>query len=259
MNKSTLGGIGLAILGIALGLYLEGGKIAQLLQPTAALIVFGGTLGAVLVQFPFSAVMDAGRRLRAIFTADDDPTPHLIDQLRGFAARAMRSGIVSLDSELSAVDDPFLRKALMLAVDGANVNEVRQRMELEIELEAERDAMVARVFEAAGGFAPTIGILGAVIGLIQVMQRLQSMSEVGKGIAVAFVATIYGVGSANLFLLPCAGRVRILARRKQALRELMLEGVISIMQKVHPRSLETKLSAYLRKPSSKRRERLVAS
>jgi chemotaxis protein MotA len=131
-------------------------------------------------------------------------------------------------------------------------------MELEMDSEADREELLPRVFEAAGGFAPTIGILGAVIGLIQVMQKLASIDEVGKGIAVAFVATIYGVGSANIFFLPCAGRIKIMIRRKQVLRELMLEGVISIVEKTNPRFLEARLAPYLDGPIEISKEKVVA-
>jgi len=134
---------------------------------------------------------------------------------------------------------------MTLAVDGTHASDLRQRMEFEMDTEADREDLIPKVFEAAGGFAPTIGILGAVIGLIQVMQRLENINEVGKGIAVAFVATIYGVGSANILFLPCAGRIKIMMRRKQVLRELMLDGVISIVEKLNPRVFESKFSTYL--------------
>jgi len=147
---------------------------------------------------------------------------------------------------------------MTLAVDGTHSAELRQTMELEMDLECDNEDMIPRVFEAAGGFAPTIGILGAVIGLIQVMQRLQNINEVGKGIAVAFVATIYGVGSANMFFLPCAGRIKILMQRKQVIRELMLLGVISLVERTNPMVLEAKLSAYLSKPHAAAKEKLVA-
>jgi len=132
-------------------------------------------------------------------------------------------------------------------------------MEFEMDNEADKEDLIPKVFEAAGGFAPTIGIIGAVIGLIQVMQRLQNINEVGKGIAVAFVATIYGVGSANILFLPCAGRIKILMRRKQVLRELMLDGVVSMVDKVNPRVFEAKFASYLATPGGAARvARLVS-
>jgi chemotaxis protein MotA len=253
-----LSGIGIALAGIAIGLFLDGGKVGQMLQPTAALIVFGGTIGAVLVQFPFSIVAQAARQLKYIFVHVEDPAPQLIEDLTRYAVITRRSGLMSLDSELESIEDPFLKKALTLAVDGTHSTELRNRMELEMDREADNEDLSPKVFESAGGFAPTIGILGAVIGLIQVMQRLENINEVGKGIAVAFVATIYGVGSANIFFLPCAGRIKMLMRRKQVLRELMLDGVVSIVEKTNPRVLEAKLAVYLNRPADTSREKLAA-
>jgi chemotaxis protein MotA len=258
VNKSTLSGIFVALAGISVGLYLDGGKVGQLLQPTAALIVFGGTLGAVMVQFPFSVVLQAAGQLKKIFVGVEDPAAQLIGDLTRYATKARRNGLVSLDPELQVIEDPFLKKAMTLAVDGFPANELRPMMELEMDKESDREEMIPKVYEAAGGFAPTIGILGAVIGLIQVMQRLQSINEVGKGIAVAFVATIYGVGSANIFFLPFAGRVKIAMRRKQVLRELMLEGVISIVERTSPRALESKLGVYLSRGPEASKLKLVA-
>jgi chemotaxis protein MotA len=250
VDKSTLGGIGLAVAGIAVGLYLDGGKVGQLLQPTAALIVFGGTLGAVMVQFPFSVVKQAVGQLKAVFIGQKDPAAQLIEDLTRYAVRARKNGLMSLDSELELIQDPFLKKAMTLAVDGTHSPDLRHRMEFEMDSEADREDLIPKVYEAAGGFAPTIGIIGAVIGLIQVMQRLENINEVGKGIAVAFVATVYGVGSANIFFLPCAGRIKILMRRKQVLRELMLDGVISIVDKINPRVFEAKFATYLGGPAA---------
>lgn len=167
-----------------------------------------------------------------------------IRQLVQYAHKARREGIVSLDSNLQEVANPFLKKSLMLAVDGTEPQELRKIMELELNNQAEQEEQLPQVFESAGGFAPTIGIIGAVLGLIQVMQHLDKMDEVGKGIAVAFVATIYGVGSANLLYLPAAGKMRIRIRDEQILREMTLEGVVSILEGIHPQTLETKLSGF---------------
>lgn len=245
MDKSTIGGIFLAVGGILAGLLLEGGKITQIIQPTAAMIVLGGTLGAVMVQFPLATVGQALKALTRVFLDRTQDPRKLIQELVKFALRARKGGIVSLDSELPQVTDPFLKKALTLAVDGIEPEELRKMMELEIDNEAEHSEKIAQVFESAGGFAPTIGIIGAVLGLIQVMQHLENIDEVGKGIAVAFVATIYGVGSANLVFLPSAGKLKIKGREDQVLREMTLEGVISILEGMNPRILETKLLGYL--------------
>jgi len=244
MDKSSFLGVGVALGGILLGLLLEGGKIAQILQPTAAIIVFGGTLGAVMLQFPLRVIFAAGRRLGQVFR-DNTPDPSLlIQELVGHAKQARREGVVSLDAELPNIADPFLKKALMLAVDGTEPQEIRDIMTLELDNQSEHEEHLPRVFESAGGFAPTIGIIGAVLGLIQVMQHLDNINEVGRGIAVAFVATIYGVGSANLFLLPASGKIKIRIRQEQIRREMMLEGVVSILEGMNPRMLETKLQSF---------------
>ena len=257
VNRSTFGGIILAIVGITVGLYLDGGNVGQMLQPTAALIVFGGTFGAVMVQFPFSIVKQAVMQLKGVFMGVNDPASQLIEDLLRYSRVARRNGLVSLDAELELVEDPFLRKTLTLAVDGTDPSNLRQTMELEMDREADIDDLIPKVFEAAGGFAPTIGILGAVIGLIQVMQRLENINAVGKGIAVAFVATLYGVGSANILFLPIAGRLKTVMQRRQVLRELMLDGVISIVEKTNSRALESKLSVYRSGPAQSEKVKLV--
>jgi chemotaxis protein MotA len=245
VDKSSLGGILLALGGVIAGLLLEGGNLRQVLQPTAAMIVFGGTLGAVMLQFPLPVVMQALRRLSSVFSSPRQHPEATIQRLVEYAQKARRQGIVSLDSELNSIDDPFLKKSLMLAVDGTEPDELRKIMELELDNQAEYEEQVPQVFESAGGFAPTIGIIGAVLGLIQVMQHLDKIDEVGRGIAVAFVATIYGVGSANLLYLPVSGKMKLRIREEQITREMTLEGVASILEGMNPRILETKLLGFL--------------
>ena len=245
MDKATLGGLLLALGGIFLGLFLEGGNVGQLLQPTAAMIVFGGTLGAVLINFPLGVVWSAFLRLANMFREPGNSARAMIETLVTYANRARREGIVSLDADLVNIPEPFLRRSLMLAVDGTEPQEVRKIMELALDNIEEQEDKIPQVFEAAGGFSPTIGIIGAVLGLIQVMQHLDKIDEVGKGIAVAFVATIYGVGAANLFLLTTAGKLRIRIRDEQIIREMTLEGVVSILEGMNPRILEEKLLGFL--------------
>ena len=245
MDKATLAGLFLAVGGILFGLMLEGGNLSQILQPTAAMIVFGGTLGAILIQFPLVVVLNAFRRLAHVFLEPGDNARSTIDVLVKYANQARREGIVSLDKELANIREPFLRRSLMLAVDGTEPQELRKIMELELDNQEEQEEKSPQVFESAGGFSPTIGIIGAVLGLIQVMQHLDKIDEVGKGIAVAFVATIYGVGAANLFFLPTAGKLKIRIRDEQVIREMTLEGVISILEGMNPRMLEAKLLGFL--------------
>ena len=245
MDKASIGGVFLALAGILAGLLIEGGTLAQILQPTAALIVFGGTLGAVLLQFPLSTVIGAFRSLGHVFAAPRKHNAQLIAMLVNFANKARRQGVVSLDSDLQSIQDPFLKQALMLAVDGTEPSDLRRIMRVSLDSSMEDDEQLPAVFESAGGFSPTIGILGAVLGLIQVMQHLDNIHEVGRGIAVAFVATIYGVGLANLFFLPFAGKMRIRIREGHRRREMLLEGVISILEGMNPRMLEIKLAGFV--------------
>lgn len=254
MDGASLAGILLAVAGILAGLLLEGGHVGQVVQPTAAMIVFGGTLGAVMLQFPASTVLRAFQRLARVFLHRGDQGKALLEQIVLFANKARRHGIISLDQELARITDPFLRQALMLAVDGTEPTELRRIMELQIENTGENESRIPAVFESAGGFSPTIGIIGAVIGLIQVMQHLDHMDQVGRGIAVAFVATIYGVGSANIFFLPAAGKLKQRARDDQRLREMALEGVISIIEGMNPRMIEIKLESFRGGPPAKSRQ-----
>jgi len=243
-DVATLCGLGLALGGILGGLILEGGTIAEVLQPTAAMIVFGGTIGAVMVATPLRVVLAAVKELFSVFFEKQQDPEAVIEEIIGYATKARKNGIVSLEEESEAVEDRFLRKALTLAVDGTDLQEIRKMMELEIALEEQRSEARAKVFEQAGGYAPTIGIIGAVMGLIQVMKHLANIDEVGKGIAVAFVATIYGVGSANIFFIPAANKIRARAHAASQLRELMLDGVAGIVEGLNPKLIRSKLEAY---------------
>jgi chemotaxis protein MotA len=245
MDIASVGGILLAIIGILGGLMIEGGSIAQVTQPTAMMIVLGGTLGAVMLQFPLPIFVQAMKQFARVFFARATEGEAVIQQLVAFAIKARRSGILSLDDDLDTIADPFLRQSLTLAIDGTEPAAVRQIMRLELENKADGEERIPQVFESAGGFAPTVGIIGAVIGLIQVMQRLDNIAEVGHGIAISFVATIYGVGLANLVFLPVAGKLRIRQQEEQMVKEMMLEGVISIQEGMNPRMIEIKLRTYL--------------
>ena len=257
MDKASIGGVLLAVVGIVAGLLLEGGNLGQILQPTAALIVFGGTMGAVLLQFPLTTVVAAFRRMAHVFAAPRKHNDQLIKLLVAFANKARRNGVVSLDADLQTIQDPFLKQSLMLAVDGTEPAELRKIMRVSLDSTTDSEERLPAVFESAGGFSPTIGILGAVLGLIQVMQHLDNVQEVGRGIAVAFVATIYGVGAANLLFLPFAGKMRIRIHDDQQRHEMMLEGVISILEGMNPRMLEIKLSGFLEKSNPEKPEVVI--
>lgn len=242
-----------AVIGVPLALavvvgaqWLEGGSLWTLLQPTAALVVFGGTLAALLVSYPADVVWSTGRAVRGVFDAAPEPDDALVKRLAEYAGRARRHGIGSLESEIDDLKDRFLTLAIELATDGFRVQEVRRLLETESHTRQLKDEEPADVLEAAAGYSPTLGILGAVLGLIHVMENLTAPGRLGSGIAVAFVATVYGVGSANLLFLPLATKVRARAHASALAREVVIEAVSAIQQNTHPRLVEQHLTAFLR-------------
>jgi chemotaxis protein MotA len=251
LDFATIGGIAVALGGIAGGLILEGGSIKDVGQITAAIIVLGGTLGAVMVNTPMDVLRGASKRLLTIFVQPDASPDDISEEIILYATKARKHGIVSLEQDADGVDDPFLRKALNMAVDGTDLQELRNMMELEIGIEEQRVEAEAKVFESAGGYAPTVGIIGAVMGLIQVMKHLANIDEVGHGIAVAFVATVYGVALANIFLLPAANKIKARAYQETERRELILEGVVGIVEGLNPKLIRTKLEIYSHNQNSK--------
>jgi chemotaxis protein MotA len=254
-DVATLGGIVLALGGILGGLILEKGQLSDVIQFTAAMIVLGGTFGAVLVTTPMPVVIRAFKGLGAVFFERASSMPETIESLIQFATKARKNGIVSLESEASAIADPFLRKALGLAVDGTDLQEMRKMMETDILLAEQTCEAEAKVWEAAGGYAPTIGIIGAVMGLIQVMKHLEDIKEVGHGIAVAFVATVYGVGVSNILFLPMANKLKARMRAASLLREMTLEGVVGIVEGLNPTLIRLKLTSYDDQPPAKAKTR----
>lgn len=247
-DLATLGGIALALSGILGGLILEKGSIQDVTQVTAAMIVLGGTFGAVLVTTPLPIFLQALKGMRHVFLERTSSAGETIETLVKFAMQARKNGIVSLESEAAGISDPFLRKALSLAVDGTDLNEIRKMMEIDIDLAEQNEEQQAKVWECAGGYSPTIGIIGAVMGLIQVMKHLDDISEVGRGIAVAFVATVYGVGVANIVFLPFANKLRARILQARLVKQLMLEGVIGIVEGLNPTLIRLKLCAFDQDP-----------
>lgn len=243
-DLATVAGLLLALGGIVGGLLIEGGRIKDVAQFTAALIVLGGSTGAVMVSTPLSALKNAAGRLKDVILDSNPDLNGVIDEIIAFATQARKHGLVSLEQIADGVEDPYLRKALSLAIDGADLQEIRDILQLEIDLEDRRAEAGAKVFESAGGYAPTIGIIGAVLGLIQVMQHLANIDEVGRGIAVSFVATVYGVASANLLFLPAANKIKARAEARLQRKELILEGVLGIAEGLNPKLIRSKLEAY---------------
>lgn len=248
---ATIAGLVLAAAGILGGLVLEGGSIQDILQHTAAIIVLGGTLGAVMVNTPLATLKGAALRVKEVlFEQSHDPRQR-VEVLVDYATRARKQGIVALEADLASVNDPFLKKAVSLAIDGADLQDIRSMLDLEIGLQEHRCEQEAKVFESAGGYAPTIGIIGAVLGLIQVMKNLSNVEEVGHGIAVAFVATVYGVAVSNLLFLPAANKIKARGRAQAEMMEMTLEGVTGIVEGMNPKLLRMKLEAFVHGPPPK--------
>lgn len=243
-DLATIGGLLLATAGILGGLLLEGGQMKDVVQVTAALIVVGGTLGAVMINTPLSTILAAGARLRSVIFESAQNSQQRIEVLLDFSTKARKAGLVALEREVQALEDPFLKKALSLAMDGSDLQDIRAMLELEMTATESRADQEAKVFESAGGYAPTIGIIGAVLGLIQVMKNLSDVNEVGHGIAVSFVATVYGVAMANILLLPMANKIKARAHEEVCLMEITMEGVTGIVEGMNPKLLRVKLEVF---------------
>lgn len=252
LDLTSVAGVPVGLGFVLLGQALEGGTLHSLVQLTAALIVFGGTLGAVLLSHSVDEVRRAWRGLRHVLYDEDAPADEIIDTITRLAMKARRDGIMSLEDETDAILDPFMRRGIMLAVDGTNPSTLRTMLEAESFSRDDLDESPAKVFESAGGYAPTIGILGAVLGLIHVMENLTDPNKLGAGIAVAFVATIYGVGSANLMLLPIASKLRSRALAAAKRRELVLEGILAIQEGLNPRLIDQKLRGLIASDATSR-------
>lgn len=244
MDITTIGGIIGAIGAILLGQLLEGGHVGSILQPTAAIIVFGGTFGAVFVQFPGTILKKTVLALKHAFKPEHANINETIGLFVNLAKKARRDGLVSIERDVSDLKDPYLKRALELAVDGTESKALRATLEIELSRADDEGEGPVKVLEALGGYAPTVGIIGAVLGLIHVMENLSDPSKLGAGIAVAFVATVYGVGMANLIFLPLSGKLKIRHKEAMVKMEMVVEGVCGIAEGEHPRLIEKKLSAY---------------
>ncbi|MER2299206.1 MULTISPECIES: flagellar motor protein [Pseudomonas] len=245
MDVLSLIGLILAFVAIVGGNFLEGGHVGALLNGPAGLIVLGGTLAAALLQSPLPAFKRALQILRWIFFPPRVDLASGIDRVVNWSLTARKEGLLGLEGVADAEPDPYARKGLQLLVDGAEPESIRSILEVDFLTQESRDIQAAKVFESMGGYAPTIGIIGAVMGLIHVMGNLADPSQLGNGIAVAFVATIYGVASANLILLPIANKLKAIVLRQSRYREMLLEGLLSIAEGENPRSIELKLQGFM--------------
>ncbi len=245
MDVLSLVGLVMAFVAIIGGNYLEGGHIAGLLNGPAALIVFGGTLGAALLQTPVSHFKRATQILSWVIFPPYANLSSAINNVIGWSMTARKDGLLGLEAIADAELDPYAQKGLQLLVDGVETEDIRSIMEVDLYTQEDRDLNAAKFFECMGGYAPTIGIIGAVMGLIHVMGNLADPSQLGSGIAVAFVATIYGIGSANLLFLPIASKIKTMVIRQSRYREMLLEGILSIADGENPRSIELKLQGFM--------------
>lgn len=256
MDFTSIAGLILGICAIVLGNMMEGSGMSSIMQFTAALIVFGGTCGAVVLSFPATALRLTVTAIKEVFFHRQRDMNRVISHIVTLSYKARKDGIIALEEDALRSDEPFLRRALTLAIDGTDSKLLRETMEIEMDNIEHELEMPAKVFECAGGIAPTIGILGAVLGLIHVMQNLTDPNKLGGGIAVAFVATVYGVGTANLIFLPMSNKLKNKMKGKMIYYEAILEGILSIQNGDNPRMIEEKLKGFL---SSREKKHFVSS
>ena len=242
----------LSVIGVILGFavliggnFLEGGSLATLANGPAAIIVFGGTIAAAMLQTPRKGIKRALSIFLWIVRPPSEQLTSGIKRVVAWSRTARKQGLLGLENISTKERDPFSKKGLQLLVDGSDPDVIRHVMETDLLIAEQRDLEAAQFYESMGGYAPTIGIIGAVMGLIHVMRHLADPSELGSGIAVAFVATIYGVAFANLFLLPVANKLRACVKEQSLYRELTIEGICSIADGENPKAIEMKLSGYL--------------
>jgi chemotaxis protein MotA len=231
-----------AILG---GQYLEGGHLDTLLNAVAMLIVLGGTIGAVMLQTPLNTFLRALRITSWVFVPPKFSAADTLDAILEWNQIARKEGLMRLESVAMDEEDLFRQKGLQLIVDGAEPELIREIMEADLDIQESNDISASKVYEAMGGYSPTIGIIGAVMGLIHVMGNLADPTSLGSGIAVAFVATIYGVVLANMLFLPISSKLRAIIDQRSRVQMMLIEGLISVADGDNPRNIESRLQAYL--------------
>lgn len=245
MDRLSVAGLLIGLGGVLGGQLVEGGGLSTLFQGAAFLIVVGGTLGAVMLQCPLKVFVTGIKMGRWVFVTPQLSAQKMVYQLTAWSSLARKDGILALERQVPTSNDPFIRKGLQLLVDGNSAEKIRQVLEVDIQTFEDLRWQSARVWESAAGYAPTIGILGAVLGLVHVMQSLSDPSKLGAGIAVAFVSTIYGVGLANLVFLPMANKLKILISQQVTMKGMVVEGLAAIASGENPRFIENKLQGYI--------------
>ena len=244
MDILSLTGLVLGVSAILFGQYLEGGQLGALLNWPAMLVVSGGTFGAVMLQSKLSVFLRSLRLLAWVFFPPRLDMNDTVNQVVSWSRTARKEGLLGLENAADRETNEFVRKALQLLIDGSDPNIIRTVMEVDISVRERFDIQASKVFESMGGYSPTIGIIAAVLGLIQVMGNLSDPSLIGSGIAVAFVATIYGVGFANLVLLPIASKLRLLVQERATHEEMLIEGLACIAEGENPRNIEMRLLGF---------------
>lgn len=245
MDIATILGIVIALGSIIGGQVLEGGHVGSIMQLTAFIIVIGGTFGAICIQNPLPVVIKAFGALTIAISGPHIDNKGTIKLILELANISRKQGLLALEGKLKTITDPFMKKGVQLIVDGTEPKAVIEILEIEVEHHEEQGVIAAKVWEAAGGYAPTVGIIGAVLGLIHVMENLADPSKLGGGIAVAFVATVYGVGAANLFFLPLANKIKLKLKEEAGSRNLIIMGLAGLAQGENPRLLQEKLEGFL--------------
>lgn len=245
MDKLSVFGLLVALAGIVGGSLLEGGSVAILLQGASLLIVLGGTVGAVMLQSPARIFVMGVKMGKWAFFAPRSSQQKLVYQLSAWSNIVRRDGVLKLEDQIDEVSDPFVRKGLQMLVDGMPAEKIRSVMDVDLQTFEQQSFQAARVWESAAGYAPTIGIMGAVLGLVHVMQTLSEPSKLGAGIAIAFISTLYGVGLANLVFLPIAGKLKMIILRQVNAREMFIDGLVLIANGENTRYLENKLQGYI--------------
>ncbi len=245
MDVFSIVGLVLALVSVLGGTVLKGSGLAALWSPAAFVIVIVGTLAAVLLQTPVAVFRRAMRIARWTLKPPVTDRQAMVEQLLEWSNSSRRQGLLWLEDQVAAQPDPFVRKGLQMLVDGVEPEAIRHMLELELHGEETQDLAATKVFEGMGIYAPTLGIVGAVLGLMAVMQNLADPSKLGPGIAAAFTATVYGIASANLLFLPMANKLRSVIARRSGERELVIEGLIAIAQGENPRNIEARLAGFL--------------
>ena len=245
MDRLSILGILLAFTGIIGGSILEGGRVAILMQGASLMIVLGGTLGAVMLQSPMKIFLTGISMGRWAFSPPKSAPQKLIYQLSAWSNLARRDGVLKLEDQIDDLSDPFVRKGLQMLVDGHSQEKIRNVMEVDLRTFEQQQFQSARVWESAAGYSPTIGIMGAVLGLVHVLQNLTDPSSLGAGIAVAFISTLYGVGLANLLFLPISNKLKMIVMQQVNTREMFIDGLMMIAGGENSRYLENKLQGYI--------------